>query len=101
MKYVMLEDEMKGKHPVLFHEKLVHSVVAHGICREYRGQTPTEFWTVINAGFYDPENKVVYGRSESLSLVVGAMDAERIRLGPAVAYISDAILMIDHFEREK
>jgi hypothetical protein len=90
MKYVMLEDEMKGKHPVLFHEKLVHSVVAHGICREYRSQTPTEFWTVVNAGFYDPEYKSVYGRSESLNMKIGAADAERIHLGPAVAYSTDA-----------
>jgi len=59
MKYVMLEDEMGGKHPVLFHEKLIHSVVARGICREYRKQTPVGFWTVINAGFYDAKQFTV------------------------------------------
>lgn len=100
MKYVMLEDSMGGQHPVLFHEKLIHKVVARGICREYRLEDPTEFWTVISAGFYDPENKVVYGRSESLNMGIGAMDAERIHLGPDVAYLSDAILIIDHFEKQ-
>jgi hypothetical protein len=94
MKYVMLEDDMGGKHPVLFHEKLIHSVVAHGICREYSEQTPTEFWTVVNAGFYDPEYKKVYGRSESLSLGRGKADAERISLGPDVAYMNDVEVLL-------
>ena len=92
MKYVMLQDSLGGKHPVIFHDHLTHSIVAHGICREYRRQHPTEFYSVINAGFYNPDTHEAYGHSESLDMKPSPMDGARIYLGGAVSHLSDELL---------
>ena len=92
MKYVMLEDSLGGRHPVTFHDHLTHSIVAHGICREYRRENPAEFYNVVSAGFYNPETHDVYGKSESLNMECSPLDGARIYLGGAVSHLSDDVL---------
>lgn len=86
MKYVMLQEQTTGSmHPVLFFDHLTHSIVAHGICREYRREKV--FLNPISAGFWDEEQLKVHGRSESLNMESVKTDAYYIALGGAVSNI--------------
>tara|TARA_R110000737_G_scaffold284786_3_gene291244 strand:+ start:242 stop:550 length:309 start_codon:yes stop_codon:yes gene_type:complete len=85
MKYVMLRSEHGGHHAILFHDRLTHSIVAHGVVREYRRNG--EFYNIVSAGFYDDENKVSHGESESLNLKSEPYDAAYIFLGDSVSLV--------------
>jgi len=86
----MLIDDLGGHHPVLFHAHLTHSIVGHGIAREYRREHM--FYTVRSAGFWCPDTQRTHGRSESLNLEPHPTDAFYITYGGAVAHVpEDAI----------
>jgi len=99
MKYVMLENDKGGFHPVLFHESLIHSVVAHGICREYRREG--EWINPVSAGFYDEEKGVTSGFSESLSLKSDPTDSFYIKYGDAVRMVPRKMVPVMQKDLEK
>ncbi len=91
MKYVMLENTETGsRHAVVFGEQLIHSVVAHGICREYRREGG--WFKPISAGFTDMERAT--GESESLSIGSDPSDIAYIVLGDAVSALTPEQAMV-------
>ena len=92
MKYVMLEDAETGaKHAIVFGEYLTHSIVAHGVCREYRRERV--FLNPVSAGFTDGSTKA-YGVSESLSLDSIETDIAYIVLGSSVSSMPEGLAML-------
>lgn len=85
MKYVMLQDNAGGRHPVLFHDHLTHSLVARGVCHAHR-ETRLRLQPV-SAGFYDPDEVTTTGRSESLDMDSEPYDALYIALGGAISHM--------------
>jgi len=92
MKYVMLENSETGaKHAIVFGEYLIHSIVAHGVCREYRRESV--FLKPVSAGFTDGITKV-YGVSESLGLESVETDIAYIVLGSSASSMPVSLAML-------
>ncbi len=86
MKYIILQDSLGGRHPVLFHDHLTHSIVAKGVIHAY--QSEGKSFDVESAGFWDPEEMITHGRSESLNLDPLPGDNAYIFIGGSISYLS-------------
>ena len=74
-KYIIFECD-GGKIPVVFHEILVHKLVAGSIMSQLRNIFDNS--KVISAGFYDIALNKCYGESVSLKLKADPNDAQII-----------------------
>lgn len=88
----MLQDNLGGMHPVMFHDHLTHSIVADGICSTYARSRGELRLTPVSAGFYSEDTMEVSGHSDSLGLDSVSTDALYIVLGGAVSHLPPIML---------